>query len=271
MKKISLLIFTLLHALFLGAENPGIYILVHGTWGADAEWHQSSSDFYKTLEVSAQRYNKKIVSFTWSGKFNHKNRVKAAKQLVKLICSYPEHTSINIISHSHGSNVGNIASQLLSESKQHKNMIDSFFAFGTPVDTKKYMPNMNAIKRYYNFFSYNDWVQPILGFFERVYPPHHRIANLRLIIDCMHPSHRSILVPAIARWLPDFPDKLSQQRMGNFEHFNFSHPGVVHFSSAACPTYSIESRYLRLLEGEPNIIALIASTIELEKSHKINA
>lgn len=266
MKKIMLVWMLFVQTAAHAAHTNGVYILIHGTWGADAAWYKTGSAFFKELELSASKYNRTVTSYTWTGKLNHKTRLEAGKQLAQLIQSYPVDTSINIISHSHGSNVGNLASSILAQDKNNKHSIDCFFAFGTPVHTKKYMPAMSVIKRYFNFYSYNDWVQPIFGFFDRTFPRHESIANLRIMIDCHHPSHRTILSPVVARWLPEIPDGLRSKRMGNFERLSFEHPGVVHFSSHGCPTYTVESKRSRTIDEEEYLLTMLASKVAFDKS-----
>ena len=90
-----------------------VCILVHGTWGSASEWHQPSGNFYKTLENSFNKLNTKLVDFSWCGSLSYEKREIAAARLVNLINSYSNTTKIILVAHSHGSNVGIIASQTI--------------------------------------------------------------------------------------------------------------------------------------------------------------
>src|SRR5439155_24770721 len=95
-----------------------VYIVVHGTWPKNhriKSWYRPGSDFFKALEESVCTSNGKVNSFLWSGKNDDSARKHDAYVLAKLIESYPSNTKIIIVAHSHGANVGFLASQELAK------------------------------------------------------------------------------------------------------------------------------------------------------------
>ena len=108
-----------------------------------------------------------------------------------------------LITHSHGSNVGIFASQLLTKNTLHKSKIETIFAFGTPVDPESYFPAMNIIHYFYNFFSYSDFVQTVLWHISTHLPEgtNESLIFLSRSIS-MQPNHDIIHHPLIAQWLP---------------------------------------------------------------------
>ena len=155
-----------------------VYIIIHGTWGHPFNWQMPGGDFYEELRISAQEYDATTAFLNWSGKNSHEARLEGARRLVSLIKTYAPEDSINIVAHSHGGNVGILASQLL-ENSDYK--IDTFFALGTPIHTISYMPNMNVINRLYNLFSFGDMVQTVGGIFKRELPAVPGIRSFRPI------------------------------------------------------------------------------------------
>ena len=239
-----------------------IFIMVHGTWGSDSHWHQPESDFFHTLEQSANARGAHVLSFQWSGSNNHACRKKAALRLEKLITSYPIDTIINLVAHSHGTNVVNLTSQLLDEREENNHIINAVYSFGTPVHADCYRPNMKIIKYFYHFFSLNDFVQPVLGMFNREYPDiDRRITNLRVLINGRQPSHSGFLSPLIAEWIPAIHFELAGKRLGNFFHFRFDKPGLINFESDSPPIYEIDHKRLRLLELDRTRCTAIRSAI----------
>lgn len=233
----------LFSTLSFGAPHS-YYIIVHGTWSRPFTWHMPGGSFYESIASVSQPGT--VSFFLWSGENNHNARVAGGKKLAHYIQEfYPEDAEINLICHSHGSNVGILASQELARDSQNKHRIHSFFALGTPTDIRKYMPNMNAVTYFYNLFSYNDYVQPVFGFFDREYPQHDRIANICITINGKEPRHAEMHHPLIAQWIPSIHEDLSAQALSGFDKFTFAQPGIIHFNDAELPTYELdpERRY----------------------------
>ena len=229
---IFLLIFTKL-SLF----STKICILVHGTWGQDSDWYQSSGDFYQTLKEALPE-QVKIISFRWSGLFDHVQRHLAGRNLANLINSYPTGTKFILVGHSHGGNVGIIASQQLQ--KEHQ--IENFYALGTPIDTTNYLPNMQVIKNFYNIFSFGDLYQTVLGMHERFLHAGPRIYNINIEIGDKRPDHEELHCPQIAKWLPHLPQQLAEFTCNN--HF------FAKFNQDNQPTISIETQLAQKLERD---------------------
>ncbi|MBX9830530.1 alpha/beta fold hydrolase [Candidatus Babeliales bacterium] len=121
--------------------------------------------------------------------------------------------------------------------------IHAAYFLGTPIDAQTFMPNMKVIKHVYNLYSHGDLIQPVLGFFQRALPTHERIANLSVtikntgIIPSDQPSHAQLHHPLVARWLLCIPHELGQQKVGNFENFNYAN-GHIYFEPELGPTYT---------------------------------
>lgn len=227
-----------------------VYIIIHGTWAAASDWCMPGGDFYDAVTESAQKLNASVCFLIWSGANSHSARSKAAQQLVNMIQLHPPETSINLIAHSHGANVGIVASQLLAQEKDNKHMIHSFYALGVPINTEQYLPDMNVISYFYNIFSFGDFIQPILGVCDRQFPPHERIANIRITIDGKEPNHSELHGPVVGTWLPLIHKKLAENTVGNFASFDFQQPGIIRFSSNQPPWYEIDLQRDLLIEED---------------------
>ncbi len=263
--------FTLFLFIPISISAHTVFIVVHGTWAAQSAWFQAGGDFFDTLEKSAKTINAHVVSYVWSGKNNYESRVQAAKGLVKLIQSYPVDTYINLVTHSHGSNVGILASQFLAKDCINKHKIDVFYALATPVQTTSYFPDMNTIRYFYHLFSFADLVQPVIGLFDRQYPQHERIANIRVTIENKEPQHSALHDPIIAHWLPYLHEKLMLQTLHTNQPIIFTHPGIIHFFANHPPRYEIDTHRADLLKQSDVINQFLANSLlrAHKYSHKI--
>jgi len=219
-----------------------VFILVHGTWAHHCAWHKPEGDFFCALEESAQQRGARVVSFCWDSKNTHEARLKAAQRLERLIMSYSVDTQINIVAHSHGANVANIASQLLVVREDQHPQIKALYYLGAPVCMERYAPNMEVVQHLYNFFSFRDFVQPVLGLFGREYPAHDRIANMRVTINNIQPDHSLIHDPELARWIPLIHQALVTKGMHGFDEFQFGVPGIIRFVSGQHVHYEQDDR-----------------------------
>ena len=240
------------------AASKTVYIIVPGTWSAEYGWHSQGGEFFESLKKSVNAQTTSIMTYYWSGKNNHKSREYAAQGLSNLIQSFPQDYEINLITHSHGSNVGILASQLLTKNTLHK--INAFFAFGTPVDPESYFPAMNIIHHFYNFFSYSDFVQTVLGTFQRIYPEHERIANISITINSMQPNHDTIHHPLIAQWLSTMHTCLPT--------FDFKKPGNIAFFTHKNPEYCIEHNRIELLEEDFHLTQQYCLALQGRTNHE---
>jgi len=240
-------LFFLIFLLFHNIHAHDVFIIIPGTWSSHASWHQQGGDFFETLKRSSSE-SATIITFKWSGKNKHSDRVKAAHQLADIIEQYE---NVILIGHSHGSNVGALASQILAQRKS-KSTITIFYALGTPVDVLDYMPDMNIVGHLYNLFSFGDIVQPVLGAFSRVYPQHERIANISITVHGKEPSHTELHHSAVARWLPQLHELLSKPNNAilNNKKFAFLDPGVLHFTQEQPPRYEIDINRENTLEED---------------------
>ena len=235
-KKIVVIFFLLFP---LPTLSHTVFIIIHGTWASGESWYTPGGDFFDTLYEKAKKLNCSITTFRWSGKNFHYSRLRAAKRLVTLIKSYPDDTNVCLIGHSHGNNVGILASQMLVKKEFYNRPIHIFYALATPVNKNDYYPNMDTIDYFYNFFSFEDLVQPILGMFERVYPDHKRIANIRVTIDNKEPNHSQLHSSTIAQWLCTLHETIT---------INFSQPGILHFTQNQIPQYEFDpDRYTLIM------------------------
>ncbi len=245
MKKILILFF-----IFSPLHAHSVFILIHGTWALEETWHMPGGDFFDVLEKNCAHIPAKVIPFCWTGRNRHEARVCAAQGLVKLIQSYPSDVSINIIAHSHGSNVGILASHILAMDKNNNHHIDEFYALGTPINSD-YQPDMSIINYVYNLFSFEDLIQPVVGMFKRVYEAHDRIANIRITIDGNQPDHSNLHSPIIGSWLPHLHAWLLKQNI------DLKNPGIIHFVSNQEPQYEIDEKRSMLIERDLRLSTLI--------------
>lgn len=226
---------------------PRIFIIIHGTWASQTTWYKEGGDFYTSLADNCHD-DDTVISFTWSGKLDHKSRLFAGKELAKHLQKLPLDSSIIIVAHSHGANVGIIACQELSRKKNNAHKIDKFYALAPPVNSIDYMPAMDVIQHFYNFFSLQDYVQPVLGIFGRTYPDHPRIANIRVILENRPGNHSQMHDEMIGQWIPHIHEKLATKELGNFHKFAFGKPSVIYFFDERHPHYQEDTERDKLLE-----------------------
>ena len=223
-----------------------IWILVHGTFAQEASkiipqmrWWQPQDDFHKELVTNTQ--NATIHSFSWCGSNSHEKRIKAGIRLAQFITTVAsEKTSIHLIGHSHGANIAILAAQELNKKNTHLE-IDSLFCLGTPVSTA-YYPIKTSIKKVFNLFSYADFIQPVAGLFQRVYPEEDHIYNLQVKIDGICPNHHSIHSHLIARFLPTLQNVITSTK-----------PQIIHFFSDKKPEITDDATREKDLEFDKNL------------------
>jgi len=213
-----------------------VFIIIHGTWGLESNWYMPGGDFFDTLESIVCVKDSAVVPFCWSGGCGHESRLKAAHNLVKLIKTYDPSIAIYIIAHSHGGNVGTLASQILSCDKCNKHKIRGLYTLGTPI-MSNYLPNMDVILYVYNLFSLEDLVQPVLGISLREFPHHKRIANLRVFIDGKEPGHVSLHDKAVAQWLPFIHRKFKQFLWQHDIYNTIAEPSIIYFDYTKAPEF----------------------------------
>ncbi len=231
------------------------FIIVPGTWAKNELWHQAKGEFHSSLALIGQgRYS--VSSFSWTGDYNHQVRTESGNRLAEEIQSFSASDHVHLITHSQGTNVAILAAEQLvrfnhgkSKSKQRK--ISTIYSFGAPVDMNRYTPNMEIIGFFYNFYSWGDYVQPLLGLYSRTYPTHSRRANIRITIDSKDPLHIQLHHHCVAMWLPKIHKKLAKKRVGNFNHFNAIAPATINFfTSGKAPQYILGKK-----QTMPNEIA----------------
>lgn len=92
-------------------EEVKTTLVIHGTWANGNTWWRNGYQFFEYLEhgVPVDDLFLGDDPFGWSGTWKHKARVKAARELEDWILQHKE-TCVNIVAHSHGSNVVFVAS-----------------------------------------------------------------------------------------------------------------------------------------------------------------
>ncbi len=245
-----------------------VFILIHGTWGAECSWYVPKGDFFDALENTVSKKNSSVVSFRWSGGAGHEARMKAAYNLVKLIKTYDPSVAIYLVAHSHGGNVAALASHMLDE-EDNKHHIRALFNLGTPV-MSNYLPNMSVIHYLYNLFSFEDLIQTVLGISGREYPEHKRIANLRVFINGKEPSHSELHHTLIGKWLPylhqHFKRYLADQGIVGY----ISEPCIVFFAHDKAPEYVLDTNRTELLERDRQLSVLILDSLRRSLDRKSN-
>ncbi len=223
-------------------------IIIHGTWAQDESWYQPEGDFFKAVYQCAQETKivDQVVSFSWSGKLSYHFQMEAAYRLQKFIEKYD---FVILIAHSHGATVGILASQLMNKNAKNIGKIKKMYALGVPVDaTNKIYPDMQVIEKFYNLFSFGDFIQPVHGVHERVFAFHERLANISVMLDDLHPSHSQLHNPIIGQELLKIENFFAEKLLGNFENFELPEPGLIKFCKYCVPSYFVQHDQLSLLE-----------------------
>ena len=244
-------------SVFLQAQS--VFIIIHGTWGADAAWYVPKGDFFDALEQTVCKKNSSVYSFRWSGGAGHEARVTAAHSLVKLIRTYHPSVAIYIIAHSHGGNVAALASHMLEE-EGNKHRIRALFTLGTPI-MNNYLPNMNIIYYVYNLFSFEDLIQTVLGISGREYPQHKRIANLRVFINGKEPNHSGLHHALVGKWLPYLHQHFKKHLADHGIIGYISEPSIVYFAQDKAPEYVFDVHRTDLLEKDRQLSILILDSL----------
>jgi hypothetical protein len=230
-----------------------VWIIIHGTWAQKQTWYKAGGDFFEKLTQTLDTKKNSVVPFLWDGKLNHKSRVDAAQQLVSHLETYDAGTTVNIVAHSHGANVGILACQELAAKIPSPRTIDYFFSLGAPVSNTCYYPAMNVINYFYNLFSFEDLVQPVFGMFEREYTPHERIINMRTIIDGVQPDHTNLHAPCVARWLPFLHTLYTNNKRPQNNNM------VLHVQQDKEPLCFVDEERIMLRESDAKVQLLIAT------------
>jgi len=242
-------------------EKPSsVFILIHGTWGAECSWYVPNGDFFNAIETTVSEKDSVVVSFRWSGGCGHESRIKAAQSLVKLIKTYHVDMAIFVVAHSHGGTVAVLASHLLAQELDNKHHIRALFTLGTPV-MSNYLPNMKIIHYVYNLFSFEDLVQPVLGLSARAYPEHKRIANLRVLVNGKEPDHTNLHDPIIGKWIAYLHKYFKQYLQGKQIMHDISEPSIVYFEQDKAPEYAYDAQREDLTERDRQLSVLILNSL----------
>lgn len=226
-------------------------IIIHGTWACDETWYTPRGDFFKSVARCAQELQivDVVIPFSWSGKLSFQDQLQAAKNLIKVI---EEFDWVILIGHSHGVTVGIICSRIMGENIsniKYFGKIKKFYALGVPVDPAcNIYPDMSVIDKFYNLFSFGDYIQPVQDLYDRCFSWHERIANIAVQIRHEHPSHSQLHNPIIGKELLKIEEFFAQRCLGNFQNFSCHHPGMIEFYEHDLPVYFIQHNQKDLLE-----------------------
>ncbi len=214
------------HDMFAGdslsnTQKPTVLVLVHGTWAQETKgFFDPEKKFYGYVRDFAQNYAQKnqapieVISFRWSGNNSYKDRSEAASSLALLLNTYYSNASIQIIAHSHGSSVVNMASQWLDGIT-----LDHIINIAAPVrETVEAEYRPMHFRRLTQFYSTSDMVaiagavtfnrfMPAIGSIHRFMPQENRtVLNIRTQINGNDTGHSSIKL--LVRYLSAILDKI---------------------------------------------------------------
>lgn len=234
-------------------------IIIHGTWAQNENWYCPGGDFFEAVKKCNDEIKKvdEVISFSWSGKLGYSAQVEAAQNLATVINLYDV---VVLVAHSHGATIGMIASQIMSKEMtagNNFNKIAQFYSLGAPIRESFVTPNMMVIKRFYNLFSFGDFVQTVNGFYERVFSLRDRIVNVSIQFNSLHPSHAQLHHPVLGIWLLKIEEFFAEKQIGSFEQFDFSKPATISFTSSCYPVYSVQEDQELLLNLDKKIYELV--------------
>jgi len=231
-------------------------IIIHGTWAKDEAWYRPQGDFFKAVQNCnfELKLVDEVVSFSWSGKLGHPAQVEAGQDLAKKIEKYD---FVVLIGHSHGVTVGILASRILAKSISTRNdfyKIAKFYALGCPVDvTGEITPGMSVVGKFYNLFSFGDYVQPVNLACDRCFPDCEGVVNLSVMLKGQHPNHGELHNPAIGRDILKIEEYFAEKKIKNFQKFSFKYPGKISFFEYELPCYEVEHDQKKLLELDKKV------------------
>ncbi len=174
-----------------GKTSESITILIHGTFSRRfGRWHVPGSPLHQHIRqfvfpdvYCGQDY------FDWSGGASDADRECAAANLIKWCDDHPAKT-YNLIGHSHGANVANIASNT------GLNNIKKLVFLSPPVwEHDDYLPNMDSVeqKTIFNFHAARDFIVT-------------QVANPRAAQNYQRTSHanyeREFVIAPFSHWAP---------------------------------------------------------------------
>lgn len=223
------------HEVFIIVPGTWADVTMPGIWTQKQAWYRPDGDFFRAFTMGLPSPDDTVIPFKWSGGNTHKERVEAAHELAQLIIA---HGSVNLVGHSHGTNIGIIASQILGQ-QGLKSMIKNFYALATPVSPTDYLPNMDVIDYLYHLFAFEDAIQTVLGQFKRVFPSHPRIANIRVILKGKAIDHTTAHDPHIGLWLPLFSD-IAKKALDSLHLTDFSAPLIAYFAALGAPRIELD-------------------------------
>lgn len=226
-------------------------IIIPGTWATKATWYKPGGDFFEAVKSAAG--SDPVIAFNWSCKVNHEDRVVAASQLVAVLNSYPQNIEFTIIGHSHGGNVGILASQQIG-----RQCIRAFYALSVPVDNKTCYPNMQAIKKFFNLFSWQDLIQIMSGY-KRVYKERQRVLNISVKVNKKSPFHTDMHCSLIGHYLFQIEGLLEQNL-----------PWLVNFHSRGID-FGPEFDREHLLEVDESVLATVPGSLRDKGFSKTNS
>jgi hypothetical protein len=122
-------------------------------------------------------------------------------------------------------------------------LIKRAYLIGTPIDVKRYMPDLAIVQEVHSFYSNGDRIQPVLGLYKQVFPKQDRVVNYRITIEGSggfwndDPSHTETHLPVVAKWILSIPHAACEQKIGNFENYSPHCNGKIHFSNDKPPVY----------------------------------
>lgn len=241
-------------------DKKQVWILVHGTFAQKASkvipkmgWWKPEHSFHQ--ELVANTNNATVHSFDWCGSNSHEKRVEAGTELAKFITTIAsDQDEVHLIGHSHGANVATLGAHELKKLNSTIE-IDTLFSLGVPV-ASAYYPLKSNIKKVYNLFSYADFVQTVIGLFERVYPEEDHIHNLQVKINGICPNHHSIHSPIIARYLPKLSNLIPN-----------STPHAIHFFHDKDPVVQADLEREKDLKIDKNFTTQLITSFAESKKH----
>ncbi len=109
-------------------------VVVHGTGASKSWWWRQTGDFFEYLEYPLQIADLYFGDqpYSWSGAWTHEARL-AASQLLNNWAAANNADCLNIMSHSHGSNVALLASKYMKMGRM--------VLMATPIHKEKYAPS----------------------------------------------------------------------------------------------------------------------------------
>lgn len=177
--------------------SESVYVIAHSHGGNVVSL--ATHLLKKAQEAAASSILRNV--FLWPESLDH------LASLVGLPCSYYDY----VLFQDAVSSVAEAIQPVLPvKSVENSFRIQSIYFLATPVDVSRYSCEMSSVERCYALFSKGDWIQPVGGFYQRLFPQSARFLNIEVVTVLSEKKiqllgHADLRKPTVGQWLLIIP------------------------------------------------------------------